>query len=572
MICCVVIVAYGPAWAITLRLSPTPALVGQQVNLEVTVRVTSTTGEILQVNYGDGSGWQNVANLPGQTAMFPLPPITGTFNHTYSTPGTYIIEVRTASGGGVAPPNPATTKIGVNRGLIIPRPELPGESGGSGTRPASLSPQGLNEIPGAVLGLEYAVQLEVPNTRIRDNRFSIIKGRLPKDLRMDRYGKITGIPKVLGSFPFTVEVTLKNGSTFSQDFTLEVIQTGLKVRVSPNPVQVDRNRSATYSLTYTFTADDPLDDELESIRGTFWAGNRQIGVYNRKITGTLKSGRGEIREKMTVPLSVIKTVQRMGMKEIVYKRTFTSRYMKAKSVSMATIVIGTGFSISRMHIYFDEDRAKMMVKRNQKDISASVDITYDGSGMLKGYWQVDSRILARVQKQLPHGRNRVVTLTYPGHPSIPTYFTGSHRLRFVVTEPETQAEEFPFVIYVVSGESLQERNPVRIVFPTRGKRISLEKAVFRWKPARRASVYLLSFYSEGEKEPFFTAYARGLEYRIGQDTLEKFRPGKIYTWRIKGYNKKGDVLALSEKETFTIVPADHVDDENIGENKSTDGK
>ncbi len=535
------------AHAITIATIPSsPVTAGQSVRIDVRGSLVSTN--TLQIDYGEGAGWELLGNAF-------IGPFDFTVHHVYASPGTFTIRARSVSGVATAP-DPVSVPLVVNPVATPP-----------------VTPSIEDTLPDGVLGLAYDYQLEVPNTRIRDNRFSITKGRLPKDLRMDRYGKITGVPEVLGSFPFTVEVTLKNGSTFSQEFTLNVIQTGLKVRVSPDPVRVDRNRSATYSLTYTFTADDPLDDELESTRGTFWAGNRQIGVYNRRITGTLKRGRGEIREKMTVPLSVIKTVQRMGLKEIVYKRTFTSRYMKAKSVSMATIVIGTGFSISRMHIYFDEDRAKMMVKRNQKDISASVDITYDGSGMLKGYWQVDSRILARVQKQLPHGRNRVVTLAYPGHPPIPTYFTGSHRLRFVVTEPETQAEEFPFVIYVVSGESTQERNPVRIISPTREKRISLEKAVFRWKPARLASVYLLSFYNEGEDEPFFTAYARGLEYQIGQDTLEKFRPGKIYTWRIKGYDKQGNVVALSEKATFKIVPADHVaDDENTGDNKRTDGE
>jgi hypothetical protein len=274
----------------------------------------------------------------------------------------------------------------------------------------------------------------------------------------------------------------------------------------------------------------------------------------------LKSGQGKIREKMTVPLSVIKTVQRMGLREILYKRTFTSRYMEAKTVSMATIVIGTGFSISRMHIYFDEDRAKMMVKRNQKDIAASVDITYDGAGLLKGYWQVDSRILARVQKQLPHGRNRVVTFTYPGHPPLPTYFIGSHRLRFVVTEPKPREDEFPFVIYVVSGDSLQERNPVRIVFPDRGKRVSLQTASFRWKPARQVDVYLLSFYEKDKDTPFFTAYARGGTYQIKEAALEKFVPGQSYTWQIRGYDKDGNVVALSRSAPFQVVPVDHAAD------------
>jgi len=537
-------------YAITASVSPSPSYTGTPITLTVTFKVLSPTSQVLQVDYGDGGGWQNVANIPGN--ILPSPPLlTGTFTHTYTTPGTYTIRVRSASGTGLTLPNPVstTTTVLFRRPLIIPKPEIvPGSS------PSSLS---MNELPPAILGLEYSVQLEIPGTRVRENRFTITRGKLPRKIRMDRYGKISGVPEVLGRYPFTVQATLKDGSTLSQDFTLVVGKSRLSVKVTPNPVRVDRNRSGTYTLTYLFTAADPLDDELLSTQGTFWAGNRQIGVSSRRLTGTLKQGRGEIRERMTVPLSVVKTVQRLGLREILYKRTFTSRYLEAKTVSMATIVVGTGFSISRMHIYFDDDRAKMMVKRNQRDLSASVDITYDGAGLLKGYWQVDNRILARVQKQLPHGRNRVVTFTYPGHPPLPTYFTGSHRLRFVVTEPPPPSDAFPFVIYVVSGDSLADRNPVRIVFPGPKQRISLPGTPFRWKPARLTEVYLLSFYEEDGREPFFTAYARGSEYRLKDEVVEKFQPGHTYAWQIRGYDTEGQVVALSRRVIFRVAPADH---------------
>jgi hypothetical protein len=517
-----------PAHAVTITLIPSsPITAGDTVRIDVRGTLVSTNP--IQIDYGEGAGWEFL----GSAAIGPF---DFTVHHQYATPGTYTIRARSVSGVATAP-DPVSVPLVVNPVTELDR-----------------------TIPDAILGLQYEHQIEVSNTRIRDNRFRITRGRLPENLRMDRYGKITGVPEVLGKFPFTVAVVLKDGTKLSRQFTMLVTRTGLTVEVSPNPVQVDRNRSATYTLTYRFSADDPLDDELESGQGTFWAGHRQIGVFNRRITGTLKSGQGKIREKMTVPLSVIKTVQRMGLREILYKRTFTSRYMEAKTVSMATIVIGTGFSISRMHIYFDEDRAKMMVKRNQKDIAASVDITYDGAGLLKGYWQVDSRILARVQKQLPHGRNRVVTFTYPGHPPLPTYFIGSHRLRFVVTEPKPREDEFPFVIYVVSGDSLQERNPVRIVFPDRGKRVSLQTASFRWKPAGQVDVYLLSFYEKDKDTPFFTAYARGGTYQIKEEALEKFMPGQSYTWQIRGYDKDGNVVALSRSAPFQVVPVDHAAD------------
>ncbi len=553
------------AMGLTISVVPSPAIIGQSVTVKVTGKTTppALPRRTLQIRFGDGSGWQTLAVWSGLVHE-PAPDRVATIQHIYQRTGDYTIQVRSDSGR-VTSPDPVSASLVVRRIMLIkppvpdPTPPMPDPT-----------PPGLvidDSLPEAVLGLEYEYQFVVtearthgkssPRARAGFLRFRIIKGRLPQKLRMDRTGNITGIPEKLGRFPFTLQATLANGIVLEQKFVFEVVQTRFQVYVSPDPLQVDRNTSGQYRLTYTFTADDPLNDALQSSGGTFWAGRRKIGATNQMLKGKLKEGRGIIQERLRIPLSVVRTVQRMGVREIIYKRTFTSRYMEAKSVSMASIIIGTGFSISKIHIYFDQDRAKLMVKRKERKIKAAVDITYDGAGLVKGYWQVDGRILARVQKHLSHGRNRIVTFTYPGSPPIPTYFIGSHRLRFVITEPDPRVRDFPFVIYVVSGEGLAQRNPIRLLAPKDNQVISVDDLTFRWKPARSVKMYLLKFFEADGEKSFFTAYAAGISYRIKNDMAVDFVPGKDYYWQINGFDAKGEPCALSARSGFHLVPADH---------------
>jgi len=136
-----------------------------------------------------------------------------------------------------------------------------------------------------------------------------------------------------------------------------------------------------------------------------------------------------------------------------------------------TVTVSTFLTFTRIQVYFKDHESKLFVKRNQRGIQAAADFRYEGAGLFKGYWQADDRILAQVIKNLPYANNRTFTLKLPAVPPLPTHATGSHRLRFVITEPPMNIT-FPSVIYVVAGEDLVVRHPISLVSPAKGATLS----------------------------------------------------------------------------------------------------
>jgi hypothetical protein len=87
------------------------------------------------------------------------------------------------------------------------------------------------------------------------------------------------------------------------------------------------------------------------------------------------------------------------------------------------------------------------IEKGHKNLKAFVDISYAGSGLLEGYWEVDGRIISRVFQQLSFGG--LLELQTPDIPELPTFDPGSHKIRLVITRP-VQNMPTPVVIYFVN--------------------------------------------------------------------------------------------------------------------------
>jgi len=98
--CMAIILTAGLSWAITLNVSPNPALVGQNVNISATASFVSTPCP-LSINFGDG--------LQGYIQDCTITPCNAITTHTYTAPGTYTITAST--GCGAIPPDPVSTLL-----------------------------------------------------------------------------------------------------------------------------------------------------------------------------------------------------------------------------------------------------------------------------------------------------------------------------------------------------------------------------------------------------------------------------------------------------------------------------
>lgn len=209
--------------------------------------------------------------------------------------------------------------------------------------------------------------------------------------------------------------------------------------------------------------------------------------------------------------------------------------------------------ITRMQLSFENERAEITVKRNQPGLKARVDIRFDGSGLLRGYWEVDGRVLSNVTQNLVYGN--AIRLTTPEIPFLPTFVDGTHRVRFVITQP-VQEIEFPQAIYYVTAdEAAATLVPLRLAAPPDFAEADFGPLAFQWNAIPGAAMYLVEFYRTGEELPAFSAYTKELGYTLPDQVLKDvFAAGKGYVWKVRGYDEAGNQLAESAVNSFSFRP------------------
>jgi hypothetical protein len=102
--------------------------------------------------------------------------------------------------------------------------------------------------------------------------------------------------------------------------------------------------------------------------------------------------------------------------------------------------------INRINIYFSNDRPDITVKRNYP-LKVYAEIGYTGVGLLEGHWEVDEEFLANVIKTISSGDRLIIES--PENPHVPTFVSGTHKIRFVVTNL-SQIIPFPYATYFVT--------------------------------------------------------------------------------------------------------------------------
>jgi len=515
----------GTARAASISVNPGTANVGQTVTATVTTAFVSTPACSMQINFGDGSA-PSVVPVTNCSVTGSQLICADSATHVYNRAGTFTVQTSQLTCN--EPQTPASTTVTV--------------TGGEKT------------LEDGVVGMNYLYRFDDPRAR-----YQVVAGTLPRGLSITR-AVLQGTPEKEGRYRFQVRATSTSGSTLTW-YNLRILKARLTVTVSPTSKQVARNRSVTFPLTWSLTADQPLQDTITSSRGLFLAGNRTIGSSSTRLSVTMTNGRAQVTEQVTVPLQVILAAQRMKADTIRYQRTFTARYMDARSTSSMMIAVNTGFTLTSMRIYFTDGRpghrsqsAKKFVKRNEKGIHAAVDIRYQGAGLLTGYWQADDRILARVTRNLPFSGSSTLTLTLPKTPPLPTQTIGSHRLRFVVTNPPMDID-FPQVIYVVTGEDLARLHPIHLVSPADRAEITPGDLTLTWTAKSGVSLYRIEFFDDPDQDPLFTAFSKKTTYSVPAQVLgSRLQADKTYSWRVIGLDSRHQPVAASRTRTLTLLP------------------
>lgn len=213
----------------------------------------------------------------------------------------------------------------------------------------------------------------------------------------------------------------------------------------------------------------------------------------------------------------------------------------------------SALSIQRMNLYFDNQQPKISVARNTRDLRAHAAILYRGSGLFQAYWEVDGRVVERVNKHLLEGDT--LELSTPEYVPLPTTKVGAHRVRLVITMPAISSYSLPEAVYFVSDQIAAPT--LNLLSPPQDSRIEPNQDIeFGWRSSQVVPRYRLDVIGENEQQ-VFSAYSAKPGYLMkAEQVSQMLRSGVDYQWRVVALDQNGGVLATSEQHLFGLAAPD----------------
>ncbi len=530
-------ISANPLYAITISSSPVNPTVNQPVTLTITSTYTVTPSCEILVDFGDDSG-----QVSAGTCF--VTPCVQVLTHTYTAPGQYTILAgenanlcRVSPGG----PNPATLQINA-QAVCVPM---------SITTPSPLPPGSASQ--------PYTAQINISGGYPPVSFFKI-SGELPPGLTMDTSGRISGTPLSGGTFSFTImaEDACPNGKQSAQrTFSLYISQAAtMGVTALPSSFTIGRGAPTTKSITFTISSASLGNVQLTSSMGLFMAGGNVVGEIPSPINISITNGSGKVTETIYIPIAVIKRTENLGLSKFTYQRTFSGQSLSATARSNITITTDAGaeFRISGTRLFFENNRPEITISSNQPLPELYAEIRHTGTGLLKGYWEVDGKIFSNVFKTISNVDRTIITS--PSMPSFPTFDPGTHVVRFIITSPQENID-FPKVIYFVKPVAYTKQLPIRLVLPQDNASLKFTSGEFKWEETHsvKSATYLIEFREMAEEKTIFSAYVTKGNYRLSDDLLGRyFKAGENYQWSVTGFDTDDEIYSVSGRFSFFFMP------------------
>jgi hypothetical protein len=323
----------------------------------------------------------------------------------------------------------------------------------------------------------------------------------------------------------------------------------------PSSITIPRGLQSARSITFRITSLSLTCTSGNSPFGEFWSGATSLGTIYTSLSTPITGGSGTVAETIVIPVGVIKRAEALHVNNFQYIRFFRFTCLPSPIIETAIVQVfvtseaTAPFSINRLQLYFENHRAEITVKKDRPGLKAFVDIRFVGSGLLQGYWEVDGRILSYVNQHLVYGRQ--VTLESPDIPSLPTIDSGTHSVRFIITNP-TLTVTPPEAIYFVTAEEYAIK-PIRLISPKDKSEVDYSPVTFRWEGRDQPTTYLVEFLEEVGQKPIFSAYTKRTYYVLPLPVLKSaFSPAKTYFWRVKGFDENNKIVGESTEFRFTF--------------------
>jgi hypothetical protein len=327
------------------------------------------------------------------------------------------------------------------------------------------------------------------------------------------------------------------------------------ISMSASSNKIPRGQQSMVTVSYRLSARDVVGP-VTSAQGFFRIGGTTsvitLGTVNSPVMVTLTGGRGSATEAITIPVGVVENVLARGLTQFYYERLFTPGGASQRVYFQIVTDAAADLTLKSVSVYFENGRPEVTIERGLKGLKAFAEISYSGTGLFEGYWEVDGRILSRVVQQLSFGG--LYKLQTPDVPELPTFDPGSHRLRFVVTRPGPGLPS-PYLIYFV------DLNVFKPAYMAIGLGSPADKALLKYGPGRfdwqrpeGGSIFLVQFGEKLGEKALFSAYTRDVSYVIPEKVItETFKSGRQYYWKVIAFDDENSIVGESTAQSFTFT-------------------
>lgn len=318
---------------------------------------------------------------------------------------------------------------------------------------------------------------------------------------------------------------------------------------SPAAKTLSADRSATVRVIWNLRTIGGTSATVETDDGEFLINGVQQDVNPQLPTQTKNSGVAvnsfsfTFTETVNIPLNLIQSAIAQG-KPLVYSRAFSATSFMNDNVPLSVTFnfaggIGGPLEISRLRLSFDNGASTCTAKAGE-DVSVTAYIDTEGSGSLRGNWQVrehgtgsNFRTIRTAQIPIQGGRNIEIK-----SPPLPTDGSGRLDIRFDVTNPAISFNE-PFVTCMISGTEapMVAHHPVGtradVTSPQDFMPVNNETRI-TWKPVEGAVAYRIELYATADGEPVAAQQVKGntLDSTLSPLVLEKLNPKRRYMVRV----------------------------------------
>lgn len=380
---------------------------------------------------------------------------------------------------------------------------------------------------------------------------------------------ISALPLQPGSNLITV--TARDAAGNSSSDTLTVTCTppaGAYSVISSPPVSTlipDLNNLVP--ITYSATALGGGSFSVSSDTGTLvgYTSGKVYATMTNPVTLALLNGFGSAQESLTVAPKVVTAAMSDRENRLIYRRQFSDGVNSAVSeITLQVVPLSAGsFTLTRLALSFEGSPTpgRVTVNRNSPCPRVIADISYAGTGLLRGQWLIDGQILGFVSQQLVPGMEQV-QLYSPEIPPFPTYDSGRHEVVFDILDPEPGFNE-PAIYYdVIDGPGGGLPTLILPISPADGASLVMGATgpypEFSWQQAGSDLEYHFAIYpgeAGAEQVPLVNAITTSGSYQLSSLDVPRLSYNLPYLWQINVY-ANGQPVSASLMRTVYFIPPD----------------